>query len=99
FLDIFTLSLHDALPICSAASFIIFCQRSNFLVTLFSLSFTTDLCIPTAINWLAPNSVDFCIIHSYLSALIKPLQIVTCCGNSVRSEEHTSELQSCFDLV
>src|SRR5438067_6912022 len=55
--DIYTLSLHDALPICSKS----FCRRSN------------------------------AVVRSNVAA--------TAQMSGARSEEHTSELQSRFDLV
>src|SRR5699024_11708677 len=66
---IYTLSLHDALPICAGS----FVQSSNGV----------------AVWWPA---VAMCV----LALLAVPRRWY---GWAVRSEEHTSELQSRFDLV
>src|SRR5437868_14452560 len=66
--EIYTLSLHDALPISSQC-------RANMLPCL-------PLSCRTKVQWRCPTTLP---------------RIVA--GVTMRSEEHTSELQSRFDLV
>src|SRR5699024_11982967 len=92
--DIYTLSLHDALPILES----------------FIFNSTKQHCNP--LNWsneVEPNQESFYIIRSvYLwfkkcailvLIVLHIVEIYVHTSFSVRSEEHTSELQSRFDLV
>src|SRR5699024_12096599 len=71
--DIYTLSLHDALPIC-------------FLKTITLSSIEKAACTITSCF------ATYCVYSNTPFDVIRKLP-------SIRSEEHTSELQSRFDLV
>src|SRR3712207_6960666 len=74
--EIYTLSLHDALPICSSCTMNFLERRTRFLY----------------IGWRTSASTETVTVLSALSATMSPTR-------SLRSEEHTSELQSRQYLV
>src|SRR5699024_12652757 len=75
--DIYTLSLHDALPIYIGQHFL----KPRALEVGARISVIL-------INFVVGNAVLFCVSGQYLDL-----------RRDLRSEEHTSELQSRFDLV
>src|SRR5699024_11550550 len=92
--QLYTLSLHDALPIYTySENYRLFTNKST-------ASFTKSSSV-----WSSFSSIYF--IHSIkFSLTITPmvrsmadLEADNCVITSLRSEEHTSELQSRFDLV
>src|SRR5699024_11838414 len=86
-LHIYTFSLHDALPI-------------SFFFKIFSVITCSNCVISLAIS---TASVRFpsCWIGkvSLIVVIASPLWLKYVCLTFLRSEEHTSELQSRFDLV
>src|SRR5207249_7603939 len=90
--DLYTLSLHDALPICSHGS-ISPSTTVNMGWAVISRSPRNSRCRSgsrsRSLRFRCPNSKSSCpwVTVSVLGFLF------------VRSEEHTSELQSRFDLV
>src|SRR2546430_5848180 len=78
--EIYTLSLHDALPICYVRGQLV----SSFFV---------GVLIAIALSLLG---VRYALLIGALAAV---LNIVPFVGATVRSEEHTSELQSQSNLV
>src|SRR5207249_11511127 len=83
--DIYTLSLHDALPICMK-----YFERINVMFLYRSMSSPYHHHHPFRMNSFSVS------IHSfYYISIGALLNIYT----FIRSEEHTSELQSRFDLV
>src|SRR5207247_10994006 len=89
--EIYTLSLHDALPIWSS------CSIENgffyFTIALFSLfgRYTSKLPLDSD----PPSQVTFeCVVVSVVRFFDQQSAVI-----EVRSEEHTSELQSRVDLV
>src|SRR5699024_12691289 len=85
-------SLHDALPICHRS--ILEILGSNILVRLQgSCSFSTYASTPIA----SARSIKRNISSSWEPYLSSNATVSVC--SSLRSEEHTSELQSRFDLV
>src|SRR5699024_12382571 len=86
---IHTLSLHDALPICSPPRFMMRSTRERRFCAVAALraSASGSSAFPVACRRRRLQADHFCLTHSQAKA--------TCS----RSEEHTSELQSRFDLV
>src|SRR5205085_10646349 len=87
--DIYTLSLHDALPICRSQLLIGIDQYGNGIV----------LCC-----CYAANVIDKAAIAHVLATGADTNDAIGCsdaaaCANAQRSEEHTSELQSQSNLV
>src|SRR5699024_12712519 len=74
--QIYTLSLHDALPICTSSK-----EEIGFEVSTINL---------VRVKWRNSQKVPV--------SMISPSLIIATLSQS-RSEEHTSELQSRFDLV
>src|SRR5699024_12752591 len=86
----YTLSLHDALPIFKTGS-----ERKNLSQSCLMLGRSLFIDLTQKIEKLVVNVqpfcfilIGFCVIGMYLKLLMP-----------MRSEEHTSELQSRFDLV
>src|SRR5699024_12676472 len=87
--DIYTLSLHDALPISIAWSAPSIITR----ITNIQKAVLKPSIILTKADMRRPKAINFFGLALSASELITPLLI------PYRSEEHTSELQSRFDLV
>src|SRR5207249_6334751 len=96
--DIYTLSLHDALPIC----------RKNSITATTSSSASTGIPTPALTPiWLAAAMRGKFVSRVASRTQTGCFEVHTRPGkpspglnlNSSRSEEHTSELQSRFDLV
>src|SRR5206468_11641252 len=87
--DIYTLSLHDALPICSAAAVYEFAARLG-----------ADGFEPELLAVEAPGALDI-DDRKHATDLRAFQHVAAGCGCEPvgRSEEHTSELQSRSDLV
>src|SRR5699024_12818311 len=81
---IYTLSLHDALPILGASLTITEVDHKNQSATLTIES--SNLKAVTVSGDLIPRLID-------------EIPIIALLATQARSEEHTSELQSRFDLV
>src|SRR5207249_9973906 len=89
---LYTLSLHDALPICAGAN-----DRLVITATDQADTFVLDTITPLAGltgQLTASGSSQMQILHRGVEAV----EIDSRAGDD-RSEEHTSELQSRFDLV
>src|SRR5207249_10480440 len=84
-----TLSLHDALPICG----ILPCRRR---LRVYSKPVPKNQAKPC--NHREPRHSSYSI-HSHFSSLQLCAWVFFCGAPGKRSEEHTSELQSRFDLV
>src|SRR5207248_3876301 len=76
--EIYTLSLHDALPICRAVRPLVGAWQRRCTIGLFERERRDKVA---------------------LERIGKPRQLGRCATLSLRSEEHTSELQSPYDLV
>src|SRR5699024_12844100 len=85
-----TLSLHDALPICPLGGITRLYARARRVILSIS-TITSRLC-STSRMALSSTSSETLI---WLSGTSSKVELTT----STRSEEHTSELQSRFDLV
>src|SRR5699024_12773885 len=89
----FTLSLHDALPILRLKAILI-CQ---FIAFCFFNNFTNKKNLIKTASFM----IRFCVsvndaVFNYIISINKVMNSFLI---NVRSEEHTSELQSRFDLV
>src|SRR5207249_12258230 len=86
--DTYTLSLHDALPICASASSVAAAVTSP----AWRMSRTSFRITKMRSGRRSMNSGQ-CV------SATTPITVVTSPPDDRRSEEHTSELQSRFDLV
>src|SRR5207248_8404507 len=96
--DIYTLSLHDALPISARIRIV---QPQNGDVTGPTVHVKAELSggtiVPLTDNRLRPNGGH---IHLLVDGQVQTMGIETERDvTGLRSEEHTSELQSPYDLV
>src|SRR5207249_9094630 len=92
-----TLSLHDALPICASAS------ASRTLSVKRSHGMTASMAVNGS-AWVAFASINAVPTLAYkrtlsLTVLPEATKVFSYLCFALRSEEHTSELQSRFDLV
>src|SRR5699024_11676937 len=84
--DIYPLSLHDALPISNRVITFPFLSTKNFVK--FHLIASPNIPFVSSVNKLNSGWAS------------SPFTMtISCIGKDTRSEEHTSELQSRFDLV
>src|SRR5699024_12876896 len=91
----YLLSLHDALPI-----FILFNDPLNLVAHKIGPAIASGNAIIVKPATLTPVSA-LLLAEAFVEAGLpdKILSVITGSGSEIRSEEHTSELQSRFDLV
>src|SRR5699024_12805506 len=81
FTELYTLSLHDALPICEQV------EKNGAMIALQ---------VDNRYHWLRVRELELSVRHLQRKKYEKELERER---RAERSEEHTSELQSRFDLV
>src|SRR5260370_21214764 len=92
--EIYTLSLHDALPICSAARAASkgSPNRINSAARMYPMRAGSEEVVPN-------SGVRPRLIKGIWNFALWPAYTKSQCVSMVRSEEHTSELQSHLNLV
>src|SRR5699024_11715350 len=86
--EIYTLSLHDALPIFSRMTISLTSDDQTFEQIKKQLNRSVEVI----------KVIDFTDIAIHMKELMF-IKVNNCSEEDLRSEEHTSELQSRFDLV
>src|SRR5690606_41319850 len=95
--EFYTLSLHDALPICYKTVYISICRKCNKTIITTSIMRCSIPCGKND-NYIIINCILNCRYNGrYKIVIVCPISPTI--GNNSRSEEHTSELQSRENLV
>src|SRR5207248_11462627 len=92
---IYTLSLHDALPISSCG--ICICGKRKLVLPNFFCSWRKVGPPPSSRQYQSAKTITF--VSQSSPPERKSCNGASRCEGSARSEEHTSELQSPYDLV